>query len=68
MRNIFTFIISAVFITTFSIAAFGQTTSFVYQGKLQDAGVAANGAYQFQFKLYDAASGGNQIGETARKV
>jgi hypothetical protein len=65
MRKIFTFIISAVFITAFSIAAFGQTTSFVYQGKLQDAGVAANGAYQFQFKLYDAASGGNQIGEPA---
>ena len=43
MRKIFTFIIPAVFITAFSIAAFGQTTSFVYQGKLQDAGVAANG-------------------------
>ena len=62
MRKIF--IVPAVFITAFSIAAFGQTTSFVYQGKLQDAGVAANGTYQFQVKLYDAASGGNQIGET----
>src|SRR5688500_4588964 len=43
-------------------AAFAQTTSFVYQGKLQDTGVAANGSYQFQFKLFDAAVGGNQIG------
>jgi hypothetical protein len=42
--------------------ALAQTTSFSYQGRLADAGQGANGAYQFQFKLFDAVSGGNQIG------
>jgi hypothetical protein len=42
-------------------AATAQTSTFVYQGKLQDSGLAANGTYQFQFKLYDAETGGNQV-------
>ena len=45
-------------------SAFGQTTQFSYQGRLNDAGAAANGTFQIQFKLYDAAEGGNQIGKT----
>ena len=45
-----------------------QTTAFVYQGKLQDGGAAANGTYQFQFKLYDAPSDGNQIGLTLSDI
>jgi len=51
-----------VSIFSFSTIASAQTSAFVYQGKLQDGGVAANGTYQFEFKLFDAASGGNQIG------
>ena len=51
-----------VSISSFSTIAFAQTSAFVYQGKLQDGGAAANGTYQFEFKLFDAASGGNQIG------
>lgn len=39
-----------------------QTTTFTYQGKLNDAAVSANGPYDFTFKLYDASSGGSQIG------
>lgn len=58
-----TFILVALSIT---LAA--QTSSFVYQGKLQDSGAAANGVYQFQFKLYDAETGGNQIGLTISDV
>ena len=42
--------------------ASGQTTTFVYQGKLQDGGIAANGTYEFEFRLYDSMSGGNQVG------
>jgi hypothetical protein len=61
------------FILLFSIlisagAAHAQTTSFVYQGKLQDGGAAANGTYEFQFRLYDQASGGNQISLTLSNV
>jgi hypothetical protein len=39
-------------------------TSFTYQGKLTDGGSPADGAYDFQFILYDAASGGSQVGST----
>lgn len=39
-----------------------QTSSFTYQGKLTDAGVAANGTYDITFKLYDAFANGTQVG------
>jgi hypothetical protein len=38
------------------------TTAFTYQGQLHDNGTNANGAYTMIFKLYDALTGGNQIG------
>ena len=40
--------------------AFGQTSGFTYQGRLQDSGTNANGSYDFQFTLWDALSGGTQ--------
>ena len=43
---------------------YGQTTAFSYQGKLTDNGNLANGAYDMQFKLFDALVNGNQIGST----
>lgn len=39
-----------------------QTSSFTYQGKLADNGVAANGTYDITFTLYDALANGTQIG------
>ena len=39
-----------------------QTTTFTYQGHLTDAGTPANGAHDFEFKLYDAT--GSQVGDT----
>ncbi|HEX8737166.1 MAG TPA: tail fiber domain-containing protein [Pyrinomonadaceae bacterium] len=45
-------------------SAFGQTSVISYQGRLSEASAVENGEYQFQFKLYDAAEGGNQIGST----
>jgi hypothetical protein len=39
-------------------------TAFTYQGRLTDEGGPANGAYDFQFELYDAAGGGGQVGST----
>src|SRR5260370_9244078 len=41
-------------------AAFAQSTGFTYQGRLQDTGTPANGSYDLQFTLWDAASGGTQ--------
>jgi hypothetical protein len=45
------------------IAASGQAqtpqgTAFTYQGRLQDGGSPAGGAYDLRFVLYDAAAGG----------
>ena len=39
-------------------------TGFTYQGKLSDGGAPANGAYDFEFTLYDALSDGSQVGST----
>ncbi len=51
-----------------SLPALAQTpvgTAFTYQGQLKDAGVPVNtDSASFQFALYDAAIGGNQIGST----
>ena len=38
-----------------------QGTAFYYQGRLNDAGSAANGDYDFQFSLYDAPTNGDLI-------
>jgi len=44
------------------------STSFTYQGRLTDGGTPAEGNYDFEFKLYDASSEGNQIGSTVIKA
>ena len=36
--------------------------SFTYQGFLKESGTPANGAYDFRFRLWTAASGGVQVG------
>jgi len=40
------------------------STAFTYQGRLIDGGAPANGTYDLTFALYDAPSGGVQIGST----
>ena len=44
--------------------ASGQTSSFVYQGRLTDGGQAANGNYDLQFALWDSLTNGAQVGST----
>jgi hypothetical protein len=39
-----------------------QLPDFVYQGRLQQNGAPANGNFDLSFALYDAPSGGNQVG------
>lgn len=39
-----------------------QTTAFTYQGRLNESSLPATGLYDFQFKLFDALTGGVQIG------
>lgn len=42
--------------------------SFTYQGRLIDADQAADGLYDFQFKLFDAVSGGDKLGSDVNKA
>lgn len=41
-----------------------QTSAVTYQGELKQNGVAAQGTHEMQFKLFDAISGGSQVGTT----
>src|SRR4029450_65470 len=42
-------------------------TPFTYQGRLTDGGNPANGPYDLQFVLMDAAAGGAQVGPTVTR-
>ncbi|MBK9163380.1 MAG: tail fiber domain-containing protein [Acidobacteria bacterium] len=53
-------VMAALFVETI----FAQTTEFNYQGSLKDGASAANGNYDFEFALFDAVSGGAQLGST----
>jgi hypothetical protein len=53
---------------TGALAAAGDSeTAFVYQGRLTDGLEAASGAYDFLFRLYDAAEDGAPIGEAVAR-
>lgn len=57
--------LAAVLLIQFAVfTVYSQTTEFTYQGSLKDGASPANGNYDFEFRLYDAAAGGNQIGLT----
>jgi hypothetical protein len=47
-----------------SVGAQPLGTAFPYQGRLQDNSAPANGLYDFQFQIFDAAVGGGQVGPT----
>ena len=42
-------------------------TVFTYQGYLTEGSDPASGAYDLEFRLYDAASGGSQVGATVHR-
>ena len=54
------FLVIASFALTNMTMVQAQTTTFNYQGRLNDGGAVANGNYDFQFTLWDAMSGGTQ--------
>ena len=51
-------VLSLILLGTSTVPA--QSSSFTYQGRLQDGGTNANGNYDFQFTLWDALSAGTQ--------
>ena len=63
----------AAFILTMllSAAAQAQTTAFTYQGRFTDSTVTpqpTNGTYTMMFRLFDAATDGNQIPNSSTAV
>jgi hypothetical protein len=50
--------------TTREMGVVAAATAFTYQGRLDGEGGPANGAYDFEFRLYPAASGDDQVGPT----
>ncbi len=58
-----------VFVCLAANGVSAQTDMINYQGRLADAsGNPANGNFQFQFRLFDAAVGGTQISSTITNV
>jgi len=58
-------ILCVVFVLLISRAATADVgTAFVYQGRFKDGTSWADGQYDFEFKLYDGSSEGNQLGST----
>ncbi|MGA2172541.1 MAG: right-handed parallel beta-helix repeat-containing protein [Sedimentisphaerales bacterium] len=59
-------VLTVFFSVVFCLGSIGLAepvgTSFTYQGQLIDNNWPADGPYNLQFKLYDSASDGNQIG------
>src|SRR5215207_1302433 len=44
-----------------------QSSRFTYQGSLTNSGPPANGAYDFEFAMFDAPIGGNQVGAVLQR-
>jgi hypothetical protein len=64
---VFSVAATALLLASSAHAAQPLGSSFTYQGELRNAGLAANGAHDFQFSLYDASSGGTQVGVTLQQ-
>ncbi|MBK9165737.1 MAG: tail fiber domain-containing protein [Acidobacteria bacterium] len=60
-------IIATILINLFAVCSLAQTTEFSYQGILKTSSAPANGNFDFEFRLFDAASGGTQQGSTVIK-
>lgn len=56
--------IASIIVLSVVWAVPAQTTTFNYQGRLNDGTKPANGHYDLQFKLFDAITGGSQVGAT----
>ncbi|MBC8001227.1 MAG: hypothetical protein H7X97_01450, partial [Opitutaceae bacterium] len=61
-KHICRFLLACLLAPVVSQPAFAQSTTFTYQGRLTENGVAANGSNDLTFTLYDAASGGATVG------
>ena len=61
-KTLFAISILLVLGIAFSQSVSSQTNEISYQGSLEDEGSPANGSYNFNFRLYDSGTFGNQLG------
>ncbi len=54
-------LICALLALLLAVPALAQSTSFTYQGRLDDGGSPANGDFDFRFTLYGVATGGSPV-------
>ena len=59
----FATVVFCCFLTTCA-SVFAQGTAFTYQGQLTGSNGPAHGTYDLTFKLWNASSGGSQVGST----
>ena len=64
MRSMLRSVLAAGLAVALSTAA-AHAQSFTYQGELQSAGAPVTGTFDFDLRVFTAASGGTQIGPTA---
>lgn len=64
MKTLFCRILLLVAVCTLTSEIFAQTAAFTYQGRLNENSTAVTGTYEMQFALFNAATDGEQIGET----
>jgi hypothetical protein len=50
------------------LSAAPMGTAFTYQGRFTDGSSPANGSFDFQFSLFDAATAGSQVGSTVTRT
>jgi len=67
IKRIFGIFAGVAALVSFTNAVLAQTplgTSFTYQGELTNAAAPATGLHDLRFRLYDAQTGGLQVGST----
>ena len=67
-KNLTNLISILITVVIFSVGAFSQTTEFTYQGQLQSSSAPASGNFDFEFLLFDALTGGAQLGRHCHKT
>jgi hypothetical protein len=68
MRFLAVFLAGATLALACGVAANAQTSSFTYQGRLQNNNLNATGNYDFVFTLWDAPAGGAQVGSAVTQL
>ncbi|MEQ1642258.1 MAG: tail fiber domain-containing protein [Pyrinomonadaceae bacterium] len=67
-RYILRLVLTLFLVGASTLGASAQSTSFNYQGNLKSGGNDANGSHDFEFALFNAESGGAQLGSTVTQT